>query len=836
MLINDRDATPLADAVAAPAPVPADSRADASSRSGPILDAITGVAGLLCAAIGVTVLVAWFVRATVILRFGSSTPMSVNTALFAAVTGAALVAIAVRRPRAALAAGMFDVVLGAAVLAEYALGRSLGIDQLILHPYLSEPHGVPGRLGINTAACVTLAGVTLLVWSPWRRRRRPTAPAVGGSLIAAIAVVASLGYITGTPSAYGWGHLSAMSLAATVAVLLLALSLLSAAWRDTTRRHGTLPRWLPMPVGVLALGLVVAVWLAVAGRGEAAGRVTAGAVNGAVTVLGLVLAGLVILVVWLAQQAQQANERRRIATAEAARRAGAELAAREGEHRLFQFLDVMPVAVFVALPDGEPYYANEEAQRVLGRGIVPDVGAAQLAGTYNAFQSGTDRPYPTERMAIVRAGHGEPSHLDDMEIRKPDSAVIPLEVWGRPVFGTGGKVDYAIAAFADMSERQTREKIITGQAALLELAHDAIFVRDPGGHITYWNAAAERTYGFTRAEAIGHISHDLLRTGFPASVASIETAANRRGVWEGELIHRCADGRTITVESRWAAQRGPDGSLLGYMEVNRDITARKDAEREALRVAEEVRTLNATLGQRVRQRTIHLEQANKNLEAFTYSVAHDLRTPLRGISGFAEVLRDDYADRLDAAGRDYANRVQAGCTQMSALIDDLLQLLRVTQAEMNLQDVDLSAEVMAACELLRSRNPGRQVQVTVEDGVRVTADRPLIRAALEYLLENAWKFTAGREDATIEFATTAVDEAPVCCYVRDNGAGFDPAYVGKLFQPFQRLHDAREFPGTGIGLASVQRIIQRHGGRAWAEGAVGRGATMYFTLDAKEVS
>ena len=197
---------------------------------------------------------------------------------------------------------------------------------------------------------------------------------------------------------------------------------------------------------------------------------------------------------------------------------------------------------------------------------------------------------------------------------------------------------------------------------------------------------------------MGRLSHDLLDTEFPEPLASIETTMARHGLWEGELVHRRADGQSIVVESRWAAQLGPDGSLLGYMEINRDITARKDAEREALRVAEEIRALNATLGQRVQQRTVHLEQANQNLEAFTYSVAHDLRTPLRGISGFAEVLRDDYGDRLDAAGRDYADRVQAGCAQMSALIDDLLQLLRVTQAEINLQDVDLSAEVNAVCE------------------------------------------------------------------------------------------------------------------------------------------
>jgi signal transduction histidine kinase len=254
------------------------------------------------------------------------------------------------------------------------------------------------------------------------------------------------------------------------------------------------------------------------------------------------------------------------------------------------------------------------------------------------------------------------------------------------------------------------------------------------------------------------------------------------------------------------------------------------------RAAKEIRSLNANLERQVQHRTMHLEQANKSLEAFAYSVAHDLRTPLRGISGFAEALTEDYGDRLDETGREYAARVEAGCARMATLIDDLLHLSQVTRAKMNLQDVDLSAEVTAICDQLRARDSGRKVRVTVQDDVHVTADRALIRSALKNLLENAWKFTAGRDGAAIEFATAPVGDAPVCCYVRDNGVGFDPAYVGKLFQPFQQLHDASEFPGTGIGLASVRRIIERHGGRTWAEGAVDGGATIYFTLNAEVTS
>ena len=248
----------------------------------------------------------------------------------------------------------------------------------------------------------------------------------------------------------------------------------------------------------------------------------------------------------------------------------------------------------------------------------------------------------------------------------------------------------------------------------------------------------------------------------------------------------------------------------------------------------EIRTLNAELEARVEQRTAELVVANKNLEAFTYSVAHDLRSPLRALNGYSEALVEDYGDCLDEAGLGFVERIQAASERMGALIDDLLLLARVSRAQMSLGPVDLSAEVADIAAELQAREPGRRVRFAIHDGVRVTADRTLIRTVVENLVENAWKFTAKREGATIEFGTTAAGDAGVCCYVRDNGAGFDPAFTGKLFQPFQRLHAVTDFPGTGIGLTSVQRIVERHGGRAWAEGAVGRGATFYFTLNAKK--
>ena len=828
MLIQEADQVP---APTAPPPAATDNPAGAPARSERVPDAITLAGGVLCVAVGVAVIVAWFVRATAFLQFGSLNPMSFNTALAFVVTGGALVALARGHPRVMLAAGLFDAALGALILTEYASGHGLGIDQLVVKAYITGPHDVPGRMAVNTAVCMTLLGVSLLVWGPWRRRPRPAVGAAAGSVIAAVAVEAAFGYATGNPAAYGWTHVTAMAFLTSVTFLVLVLSLLSAAWRDSrTRREGP-PRWLPMPAGALALGL--GVWLVIDGRAVAAGRISSVTFTTGASVLGLVVAGLVMLVVWLAQQA---DRRRRVAVTAAARLTEAEGEAREGEHRLFQFLDALPVAVFISSPGGQPYYANDEATRMLGRGVAPGVDAGELAETYGVFLAGTDLLCPVERVPVVRALHGQASHAHDLEIHKPGGTVIPLEVWGRPVYGAGGQVDYGIAAFADMTERQAREKTIAGQAALLELAHDAIFVRDLDGQITYWNEGATDTYGFTRAEAVGRKAHDLLHTQFPEPLPVVVATVARDGRWEGELAHRCADGQTIVVESRWAAQRGLGGSLLGFLEVNRNITARKDAEREALRRADEVRALNATLEQRVRQRTVRLERANKNLATFTYSAAHDLRTPLRALSGFAEVLVEEYGDRLEETGRGYAGLIQEATGQMATVLDDLLHLSQVSRAEMNLQDVDLSAEVTAICGQLRARDPDRQVRVTIEHGVRAIADPPLIRTVLVNLLENAWKFTSGREDASIEFVTMPADEAPLCCYVRDNGAGFDPAYVGKLFQPFQRLHDASEFAGTGIGLAIVQRIIDRHGGRAWAEGAVGCGATIYFTLDVKNTA
>ena len=221
-----------------------------------------------------------------------------------------------------------------------------------------------------------------------------------------------------------------------------------------------------------------------------------------------------------------------------------------------------------------------------------------------------------------------------------------------------------------------------------------------------------------------------------------------------------------------------------------------------------------------------LEAANEELEAFCYSVAHDLRAPLRGIQGFSQALLEDYANSVDAKGQGYLQRVSSAAVRMSELIDDLLTLSRISRAPLSRAPVDVTA---IAREVASHLARDRQVLISIEEGMRANADARLVQIVFENLLGNAWKFTAKVEQPSVAVGTTSIDGA-TAFFVRDNGAGFDEAYASKLFAPFQRLHSEKEFAGTGIGLATVQRIVRRHGGRAWAHAAINEGATFYFTL------
>ena len=298
-----------------------------------------------------------------------------------------------------------------------------------------------------------------------------------------------------------------------------------------------------------------------------------------------------------------------------------------------------------------------------------------------------------------------------------------------------------------------------------------------------------------------------------------------RGHQTGELelrLWQAAAAQYRIVSLRPVAVFDGDGEFREWIGTLTDVDDRRRAE-------DEVRRLNVELEGRVRDRTKKLEEINGELEAFSYSVSHDLRAPLRAMDGFSQRLATEYGPKLDEQAHNYLERIRNGAKRMGQLIEDLLSLSRITRIELSRREVDVSALVHQVLNDLQQREPERKVETSVWEGVHVEADVRLVRVALENLLGNAWKFSSKTGHPRIEFGMMQ-EGARKVLFVRDNGAGFDMAYADKLFGPFQRLHGMNEFPGTGIGLATVQRIVNRHGGRIWCQAKPGAGATFFFTL------
>ncbi|HET8627082.1 MAG TPA: ATP-binding protein [Thermomicrobiales bacterium] len=355
---------------------------------------------------------------------------------------------------------------------------------------------------------------------------------------------------------------------------------------------------------------------------------------------------------------------------------------------------------------------------------------------------------------------------------------------------------------------------------ILAIMADALVVLDRDGVIRVVNPAAGQLFGKPEAELVGVPIAAVDDRFLPPQHAEALLGGERSANYEVDLP--AARGGLRTFGMAASLLRDATGQPAAIVCLAHDLTRRK-------RIEEEIRELNTELERRVDERTAQLEAANRELEAFSYSVSHDLRAPLRSISGFSQILLEDYPDKLDAEGRDALRRIQAAVQRMGRLIDALLALSRVTRSELHRQPVDLSDLVRDVAAELQAGEPGRQVALVIQPGLVVSGDRQLLRVALANLLDNAWKFSARRADARIEVGAERRD-GKWCYFVRDNGIGFDMADADRVFQPFQRLHDPAEFPGTGIGLATAQRIIRRHNGQIWAEAAEGRGAAFYFTL------
>lgn len=507
----------------------------------------------------------------------------------------------------------------------------------------------------------------------------------------------------------------------------------------------------------------------------------------------------------------------------------AEEALRESEELLRGILDNMGNVVYLKDPEGRHILVNRQFESVAGKKREDVYGKTN----YDLF--------PKELSDIFSANDGEALKSEEplqfVESMPQSDGVHTYISIKFPIKDTRGNAYAVCGVSTDITQLKRTEEALRRSEASLEnaqrIAHIGSWDFDIAENILYRSDEVFRIFGRSREELKTY--NDLVSAMHPLDRGFVEGAfkeavyGNKPYSLDARIIR--GDGAERIVHIQGESVRDEAGRPVGMSGTVQDITERKRAE-------EEVWKLNLELEQRVEERTVELQKANKDLEAanrglesFSYTVAHDLRTPLRLIDGFSRVLFKKQKDRLDEAGREHLERIMEAALRMGKLIDYILNLSYVTRAEISFQTVDLSEMAASVINDLRVAQPGREAEFRLETGLRARGDEKFLRIVLENLLGNAWKFTGKVPYPVIEFGRAGQENGRAVFFVRDNGAGFDMKYADKVFEAFERLHSKEEFPGTGVGLATVQRIINRHGGRIWAESEPGKGATFYFTIE-----
>lgn len=591
-----------------------------------------------------------------------------------------------------------------------------------------------------------------------------------------------------------------------------------------------------------------------------------------IAIIGIVGSLLLFVVAW-----QLINGRQRAISL--ARRMNHELM--ESERYQKELLTDLPVAVVVHGADTTIQYCNAEACRLLDANAADVVGKTADSPIWSFVHENGEpmepADYPVNRVL------GEQAPLSGYVggiVRDAGADPRWVHINAYPFFAPAGHIDHVVVTFLDITARRKAKLALERLSSfymVLSLANRAIvrisdidsllaeicrIAVEQGGFVMAWagRVDAGRVTPYAKfgredgyLEQVRIIVEDRALGAGPTGSAIREgqhficddiAADPRMEPWRALALargYRASAAFPIRVAGNVVGAINLYAPSAGYFspdvvelidDLTEDVSFAMNAQLDATcrRQAEaDLRQLNEQLEQRVQQRTRELEVANQELEAFSYSVSHDLRAPLRSIDGFSQVLLKRYADKLDDTGQDYLGRVRRASQRMGELIDDLLQLSRMTRSPLHRQEIDLSAMAAALCQELQRSAPERQVMVKIQPDLRTFGDPGLLRVVLDNLLGNAWKFTRHVPAAAIEFGREARN-GEIDYFVRDNGAGFDNAYAKKLFQVFQRLHSEAEFEGTGIGLATVSRIIQRHHGSVSAEGTPGKGATFYFTL------
>jgi hypothetical protein len=735
--------------------------------------------------------------------------MKVNTALALLLSGAALLLSRLSSRAARLAgaccAGVVTLI-GLLTIAEH-LGLRLGIDELLFRDLATAPPAIPGRMAAAGALSFALAGMALL----HIHLGSPKQAAVSQLLALAtvgLALLALSGYTYDVAALYHVQSFTSMALHTAFALLVLGLGILCArperglmiAVSRGGIGAGMVRRLLPLAVGVpLVLG-----WLTL--TGHRLGFYDPAFGTALFTVATTV--ALTALIGWESGHLQRLDDARRSAEEE--------LRTSERSFRLLFADHPFPMWVY----DLE----------TLGFLDVNEATVARYGYSREEFLA--------LRLTDIRPREDVPRLLADVRHERP-----PLQASGewRHRLKSGRLIDVRIVShllpFAgrraalvvaeDITERKRAEVALRASEArfrtLVESIAELVALLDGDRRVRYASPAARRILDHEPHELCGRSLLDLVH---PEDREAAEAVL--AGIQESGGAGTFSDFRVRRRDGTWRWIEGTARNLLDEPGVEaiagtfRDVTERR-------RIEDEIRALNAELEDRVRERTAQLEAANRELEAFSYSVSHDLRAPLRAIDGFSLALLEDCADRLDHAGQDFLERIRRATGRMAALIDDFLKLSRLARGDVRREPVDLGALAEEVARDLRARDPEREVRLVIGGDLVAEADATLVRVVIENLLGNAWKFTARRGEAVIELGAEDRNGERVF-YVRDNGAGFDMAYAGKLFVPFQRLHGPQDFHGTGVGLATVQRIVHRHGGRIWAEAVVDGGAAFFFTL------